>query len=123
MGERLKMQAIHNRKNKLEIRKKLRKLATPQEIILWSRLRRKELGCKFRRQHSIGNYIADFYCPKYKLVIELDGRQHKDSDQKEYDKERTEYFNYLGIRVIRFWNNDVNKNLDGVILKIEEYLK
>lgn len=117
------MQTIHNRKNKLGTRKELRKLATPQEIILWSRLRRKELSCKFRRQHSIGDYIADFYCPKYKLVIELDGHQHKDSDQKEYDEERTKYFNYLGIKVIRFWNNEVNKNLNGVILKIEEYLK
>ena len=114
---------IHNRKNKLEIRRELRKSSTPQEIILWSRLRRKDLGCKFRRQHSIGRYIVDFYCPVHKLVVELDGNQHNDDDQKEYDKERTEYLEGLDIKVLRFWNNEVNKNLEGVILKIKEYLK
>ncbi len=119
----MSMQTIHNRKNKLEIRKELRKSATPQEIILWSRLRRQAFGCKFRRQHSIGNYIADFYCPRYKIVIELDGNQHNNEEQKEYDNERTRYLNDLGIKVLRFWNNDINKNLEGVILKIEEYLK
>jgi len=54
----------------------LRNKQTPQEIILWSRLRREQLGSKFRRQHSIGGYIADFYCPSKKLVIEIDGSQH-----------------------------------------------
>jgi len=114
---------IHNRKNKIEIRRKLRREATPQEIILWSHLRNNQLGCKFRRQHSIGNYVADFYCPQHKLIIELDGYQHNEDDRKEYDIERTKYFNDLNIRVIRFWNNEINKNLEGVVLKIKECMK
>jgi len=67
------MNTIHNIKSKEHARKQLRKSATPQEIILWSKIRRKQLNYKFRRQHSIGKYIVDFYCPKKKLIIELDG--------------------------------------------------
>ncbi|OGI16479.1 MAG: hypothetical protein A3J63_01355 [Candidatus Moranbacteria bacterium RIFCSPHIGHO2_02_FULL_40_12b] len=117
------MGIIYNKKSKVETRKILRKLSTPQEIILWSKLRAKRFcGLKFRRQYSIGDYIIDFYCPEKKLVVELDGYQHKNKEQKDYDKIRTKYLNGLGIEVLRFWNNEVNKNLDGVMLKIEEYL-
>ncbi|MFA6973928.1 MAG: endonuclease domain-containing protein [Parcubacteria group bacterium] len=114
---------IHNLTTKLTTRRELRKAATPQEIILWSRLRRKDLGCKFRRQHSIGRYIVDFYCPTYKLIVELDGNQHNEEDRKEYDAERTRYFKDLGLTVVRFWNGEVNKNLEGVMIKIKEYLR
>ena len=107
----------------MEKRKRLRHNLTPQEIILWSRLKREQLGCKFRRQHSIGNYIVDFYCPKKKLIVELDGCQHKREKDTKYDTKRTAYFESLDICVLRFWNNEVNENLDGVILKIEENLK
>lgn len=95
---------------------------TPQEIILWSKLRREQLGCKFRRQHSIGNYIVDFYCPDRKIIIELDGWQHKREKDVKYDIKRTQYFEKLELKVLRFWNNEVNNNLDGVVLKIEEFL-
>lgn len=115
------MTKIYNITAKKETRKTLRKLATPQEIILWSRLRRKEIGYKFRRQHSIGKYIVDFYCPAKKLVIELDGYQHKEN--QDYDKERSRFLKDFDIKVLRFWNNDINNNLNGVILKILEYLK
>ena len=71
---------------------------------------------KFRRQHSIKNFIADFYCADKRLVIEIDGSQHLDN--KEYDQERTWYFESLNIRVIRFWNNEVRENLHGVLTKI-----
>ena len=98
----------------------LRNGATPQEIILWSRLKGRRMGCKFRRQHSIGGYIADFYCAEKKLVVEVDGWQHQ--EREEYDRERTAYFEGLGLRVLRFWNNEVNDNLTGVLLKIEEEL-
>ena len=101
----------------------MRKNATPQEIILWSRLKSKQLGCKFRRQHSIGRYIVDFYCPEHKLIIEIDGSQHKSEEACKYDKERTEYLEKLGLQVIRFWNNEINNNLEGTILKILGYLK
>jgi very-short-patch-repair endonuclease len=103
-----------------QVRKSLRKNTTPQEAILWSRLRRSELGIKFRRQHAFGKYIVDFYCPALKLVIEIDGSQHEDNQN--YDTERTKYLESFGIRVLRFWNNEINKNIDGVMLKIQEYI-
>ena len=112
--------AIHNLVNKKQIRRKLRNSATPQEIILWSRLKNKRLGYKFRRQHSIGKYIVDFYCADKKLIIEVDGSQHIDSA---YDAEREVYLKNLGFEVLRFWDNDVNNNLEGVLLKIIENLK
>ena len=94
----------------------LRKKSTPAERKLWSRIRDDQLGFNFRRQHAIGNYIPDFVCIEKKLIIELDGSQHL--EQQEYDQERTKYLNSLGYKVIRFWNNAVMKDLDGVILAI-----
>jgi len=114
------MRTIHNLQNKKIFRKKLRNAATPQEIILWSKLKNSQLGFKFRRQHSIGKYIVDFYCPEKKLIVELDGSQHIDS---EYDRERDKYLKDLGFRIIRFWDNDVNNNLEGVLLRILKNLK
>jgi very-short-patch-repair endonuclease len=111
---------VHNLKFLKQARKDLRKTSTPQEKILWSKLRGKNTGFVFKRQESIGKFIADFYCPKKNLVIEIDGSQHLDN--KEYDQERTWYFESLGIKVIRFWNNEVNINLDGVLMKIMEEL-
>jgi very-short-patch-repair endonuclease len=83
---------------------------------MWSRLRMNQLGFKFRRQHSIGRYIVDFYCPEKKLAIELDGSQHLDDEK--YDNKRTDYLNALGIAVLRFGDNEVNTNMEGVLLKI-----
>jgi very-short-patch-repair endonuclease len=111
---------IFNNKYLKDTRQTLRNKLTPEEAILWNRLKNNYLGHKFRRQHSIGNFIADFYCATKKLVIELDGSQHLDNT--EYDQERTNYFESLGIKVIRFWNGDINKNLNGVLMKIEEEL-
>ena len=93
---------------------------TPQEISLWMKLKGDQLGCKFRRQHSIGNFIVDFYCPKAKLIVEIDGSQHQENER--YDAKRTENLTNLGYRVLRFWNNEVNTNMDGVIMKIQEEL-
>ena len=94
----------------------LRKESTPAERKLWSRLRNDQLGVTFRRQHGIGNYIPDFCSPKAKLIIEMDGSQHL--DQHEYDEERTKYFESIGYKVIRFWNNSVMKDIDSVIRAI-----
>ena len=94
----------------------LRKKSTPAERKLWSRIRDDQLGVTFRRQHAVGIYIPDFASPKAKLIIELDGSQHL--DQQEYDQERTKYFESLGYNVIRFWNNDVMKDMESVILAI-----
>jgi very-short-patch-repair endonuclease len=87
--------------NKL-IRRKLRNDPTPQEIIMWSRLRRKQCGAKFRRQHSIGKYIIDFYCPKLRLAIEIDGWQHKEEFSGVREIQRTQYFEQNNIKVLRF---------------------
>lgn len=100
----------------------LRKELTPAERKLWAYLRGDKLGVNFRRQHAIGNFIPDFVCIKKKLIIELDGSQHL--EQEEYDEERTKYFESIGYTVIpqgdnvRYWNNDVMKNIDGVIRAI-----
>lgn len=94
----------------------LRKELTPAERKLWSCLRNDQLGVNFRRQHAIGNYITDFCAVKEKLIIELDGSQHL--EQTEYDDERTKYFESMGYRVIRFWNNQVENDINGVILGI-----
>ena len=94
----------------------LRKKSTPAERKLWSKIRDDQLGVNFRRQHAVGNYIPDFVCIEKKLILELDGSHHL--EQQEYDEERTKYLNSLGYKVIRFWNNDVMNNMDGVILSI-----
>ena len=80
------------------------------------------MGIKFRRQHSIGGYIADFYCPLKKLVIEIDGSQHFEKEAEEYDKIRSDYFKGLDIKVLRFTNAEINTNMDGVVLKIQSKL-
>jgi very-short-patch-repair endonuclease len=113
---------VHNLKEMEILRKDLRQNITPEELILCYKLRNSRLGYKFRRQHSIGNFIVDFYCPLKKLVVELDGGQHLEN--KEYDKERTEFFESLGIKVLRFWNSDLSKNnINQVLLKIVEELE
>lgn len=88
---------------------------------LWQALRGKQLeGLRFRRQHPIGPYITDFACIDKSLVIELDGGQHQ--DHVAYDARRTAYVESLGWQVLRFWNNDVLNNLDGVLAKVVEVL-
>ena len=100
-------------------RRNLRKNSTDAERKLWSKLRNKQLaGLKFFRQYSIGPYIVDFYCPSIRLVIEADGSQH-DNIRKAYDEKRTRYLEQLNIKVLRFWDNDILKNISGVILEIE----
>ncbi len=111
------MYQIFNKSKFLARRKELRKSLTPQELKLWFCLRAKKQGVKFRRQHSIGPYIVDFYCREKNLIIELDGSVHTDS--KEYDKERDKYVEALGLKVLRFWNGEVDKNIEGVLKKIK----
>jgi len=117
------MNRFNNLPNYRKFRKVLRNSATVHEVILWSRLRRSQLGFKFRRQHSIGKYIVDFYCPKKKLIIEVDGGQHDEGNARRYDENRTKYFESLGMKVLRFWDNEVNNNISGVIQEIINYLE
>ena len=78
-------------------------------------------GLKYRRQHSIGPYILDFFCPEISLAIELDGNTHIDPESVEYDTHRTEYLNYYGIKVIRFTNTEVFKNIHHVLKEIKTH--
>ncbi len=98
-----------------DLRSKLRKNQTDAESLLWFRLRGKRLGgIKFFRQYGIGNYIIDFYCPKHKIAIEIDGGQHNETQIRNYDRKRTEFLESQGIAIIRFWNNQVLENIDEV---------
>ena len=110
------MKKIHNRKYLEPYRKNLRKTLTPAEAYLWKHLQNRKLaGRKFRRQHSIENYIVDFYCPEERLVIELDGQIHFNEVAQRKDRIRTEYLNKLGIKVIRFENKLVFENTSQVL--------
>ena len=101
----------------------LRKRLTEAEQKLWALLRNRQLkGKKFRRQHAIAYYIADFYCHESKLVIELDGNFHRRKEEREYDRSRTAVLNEIGITVLRFWNEQVINDPENVLLKISEYL-
>ncbi|MDD5330577.1 MAG: endonuclease domain-containing protein [Sulfuricella sp.] len=92
----------------------LRENQSDAEQLLWRSLRSRQLeGCKFRRQHGIGSYIVDFVCIEAGLVVELDGGQH--AEQLAYDAVRTEKLAAAGYRVLRFWNNEVLTNLEGVL--------
>jgi len=100
----------------------LRRNQTEAERVLWSRLRNRQLcAAKFRRQHPLGHYVADFCCTEGRLVIELDGGQHALSS--EADQERTEALGVLGYRVIRFWNNEGLRETEAVLQRIAEALQ
>ena len=101
--------------------KELHRNLTPPEARLWTRLRAHRMkGVHFRNQHAIGKYVVDFCAPRRKLVIELDGGQHLEQDK--YDAERTLFLESKGYRVLRFWNNDVMNNIDGVLRTIDQAL-
>jgi very-short-patch-repair endonuclease len=103
--------------------RELRKKETGSEQILWSWLRNNQLnGAKFRRQQPIGIYVVDFVCFDKRLIIEIDGGQHNEDQIIARDELRTVWLEDQGFRVIRFWNNDVTGNLEGVMLKIKEVL-
>lgn len=93
--------------------------ATRQESVLWHTFL-KSYSVNFSRQYRVGNYILDFYAPSIKLAVELDGGQHYEDQAALYDKERSLYLNNLGIRVLRFTNTDVDKNLNSVIIAIRK---
>ena len=100
----------------------LRIKMTPEEVMLRERLKGKQIcNTRFRRQHPINRFIADFYCHAVKLVVELDGEIHL--LQKEYDNERTHILNEFAIDVIRFPNSEILRNIDNVIIQIENKVK
>ena len=103
--------------------KNMRSNMTREEFIIWQKVRAKRFfGYKFKRQVLIGDYIVDFLCPEKKLIIEIDGGQHNVADNNNKDNIRTQYFENNGYRVIRFWNNEVSNNIDGVCEVIKRNL-
>ena len=104
--------------------RELRREQTPAERTLWGQLsNRKVMDAKFRRQHPIGNHIVDFVCLERGLVVELDGGHHNDLQTAVADEERTRQIERSGYRVLRFWNNDVEGNLAGVVESIARALR
>ncbi len=118
----MESEKIFNSKQQKSLRQKLRSNMPLPEKILWAKLRNQQLGVKFRRQHGIGRYIVDFYCAECALVIELDGDSHYQEGAQDYDKLRDEFMFAVGLRVLRFTNQQVTINLDGVVQKISEIL-
>lgn len=113
---------IFNKKELKPRRKGLRNNSTYAEVFFWKQVKQSQLeGRKFRRQTSIVSYVVDFYCPEEKLIVELDGEVHFNEEAIKYDAERTEYLESLGLKVIRFENNEVLKNTEYVLSKIKEY--
>lgn len=102
--------------------RKLRENLTPAELVLWGYLKQKPLGYKFRRQHPLGIYVADFYCHALRLVIEVDGSIHGKKEIAEKDKRREDDLEADGIKVLRVKNEEVEKKLEETINKIEKYI-
>jgi very-short-patch-repair endonuclease len=112
------MTQLFNQKNHDNLRKILRKEMPKSERLLWSKLRANQTGYKFKRQFGIENYVVDFYCPRLRLVVEIDGRTHDYADQATYDQERQSYLENLKLKVIRFNSQEIFDNLDNVIERI-----
>ena len=114
----------YNKTSEKEKRRILRKDQTFCEKILWRYLRdRQLLGCKFRRQYSIDQFVIDFYSTEIKFAIELDGDVHNNPDQKEYDVKRQEYLESFGITFLRITNEELMSNANLAFAKIEEAIK
>lgn len=97
---------------------------TSAETKLWNELKGNKIeGYKFRRQHPIHKFIADFYCHKLKLIIEVDGKYHERDNQALLDRERSKLLNYQGVEIIRFPNEEVLGNIEGVLEKIRDWIK
>ncbi|AZI44678.1 DUF559 domain-containing protein (plasmid) [Deinococcus psychrotolerans] len=104
----------------VEIARRLRRDLTPEERVLWTHLRSKQLGVTFRRQEPMGRYVADFVCYECDLIVEVDGSQHFNSEQ---DKTRDADMAEHGFETLRFWNNEVRENMNGVLERIQQSIK
>ncbi|MGJ8684598.1 MAG: endonuclease domain-containing protein [Nonlabens sp.] len=113
---------VHNLKHLKKFRKRLRKQLTPAEAFLWKEITsRKFHNLKFRRQHSIHNYIVDFYCAQHQLIIELDGQYHDEPNQLEQDNKSDAYLNSSGFHVLRYENKYIFEHLDLVLKEIKQH--
>ena len=110
------MNEFFNREDEKDKRCQLRRSMPDAEVILWSKLKgRQLLGCKFRRQYSVGSFVIDFFSAEIKLGIELDGDSHFHDGSREYDQKRGQFIESFGIKVVRILNSEVYQNLDGVL--------
>ncbi|WP_411768235.1 endonuclease domain-containing protein [Winogradskyella sp. A3E31] len=120
----MSQQKLHNRQHLKDLKKELRHNLTPAEAKLWTELKSRQLkGRRFNRQHSIGNYIVDFYCASEKLIVELDGDVHNNPIAQDYDLKRTAYLENLGYKVLRFENKMVFDHMRSVLQGITECFK
>ena len=118
------MTKFFNKTAEKEKRRLLRKILPKVEVVIWSRLKGKQvLGYKFRRQYSIGTYVIDFYCPALKLAVEIDGDSHFQEGAQDNDKHRQAFIESFGIQFLRFTNEDVLRNLEGVLEAIKQALQ
>ena len=116
------MSIVFNNKAYTARRKALRRSLSKAEAVIWLHLSRKQMnGFKFRRQYSVNQYVIDFYCPELKLAIEIDGDSHYGYLSEKYDNERQKYIESFGIHFMRFTNDDVCNNIDGVLQMIYEW--
>ena len=110
------MTKILNRETESEKRQSFKKDSTEAENILWANIRNKKFkGHKFKRYYSIDSYIVDFYCPKAKLAIEINGYLHYTEEENEYDRGKEKFLKSVGIRTLHFTNDDVYLNLDNIL--------
>ena len=115
---------LHSRHYLRQFRKSNRKSLTIAEAVIWNHLKGRKLsGRKFRRQHSIGNYIVDFYCATEKLIVELDGQVHRNLVAEIRDQKRTDFLENRGFKIIRFENKLVFNHLDSVLNEIRDNFK
>lgn len=118
------MTTIFNQEWSLERRRNLRNNSTRAEVMFWNEVKsRRVLGIQFRRQYNIGRYIADFYVPQLKLVIEIDGGVHFTPEAQEYDKVRSQSFSSIEILTIRFTNDEVYEDLVGVLERLRAVIQ
>ncbi len=118
------MTEFFNRSNEKDLRRRLRKEMPKAEVLLWSRLRGKQLlGKKFRRQYSVGPYSIDLYCPEARLAIEVDGDSHFAPGAKERDARRRHFIEGFGIRFVRFTNQNIYENLEDVVEAVAAALR
>jgi very-short-patch-repair endonuclease len=110
-----------------DIAKSLRKCMTPAEKAFWEKVRNNAFGLKIRRQEAFVfgayRYVTDFYCPALKLIIEIDGDIHEDEEIKEMDEFRKDIFKHMGYKIIRFTNEEIEKNIEKVIASLKQYIK
>lgn len=110
----------YNKKSEQEKRRTLRTNMTFCERLVWVFLRKKQYGYRFLRQYSVDHYVMDFYCPKLKLAVEIDGDVHEQKDQKKYDEVRQKYLEEFGIKFVRITNEELLGNPNKAFEKIEK---